>query len=139
MAEQKAEVTAAMEAPVHERLYEAAFLISQGVAADFAGVIEHINEIFRRASAEVIAMKKWDERRLAYEIDTNKRGVYLLAFSRCDPVHVVEFERLCNLSESILRVMVTSAEHLTDEEMTSQEGRQEMAMEANLRSEQAPA
>ena len=46
--------------------YEVMFLISQAEATDFAGVIEHIDNLFQRAGAEVVAMQKWDERRLAY-------------------------------------------------------------------------
>ena len=115
------------------RQYEAMFLVSPSVAAEMEGLLEEINAYFERISAEVVAFSKWDERRLAYEIDKNKRGVYLLAYFTADPVHIVELERLCNLSESILRVMVTSAEHLTREEMAVVENRAEMAMEANLR------
>ena len=118
------------------RQYEAMFLISPAVAAEMQNILDELNAYFERIEAEVIALNKWDERRLAYEIDKNKRGVYLLAFLRCDSVKIGELERLCNFSENILRVMITSAEHLTDEEMTSQEGRAEMAMESNLRSEE---
>lgn len=121
------------------RQYEAMILVSPAIAAEMENLLQELNGYFERISAEVIAINKWDERRLAYEIDKNKRGVYLLAFFGCDSVNVVEFERLCNLSENILRVMVTSADHLTEEEMKSQEKREEMAMESNLRSEESPA
>lgn len=60
--------------------YEVMFLISQAEANDFQGVIDHINNLFDRANAEVISMQKWDERRLAYEIDKQKRGVYILSY-----------------------------------------------------------
>lgn len=115
------------------RQYEAMFLISPAVAAEGDTMMEAINGFFERIEANVVAIGKWDERRLAYEIDKNKRGVYVLAYFTCDTVKVVELERLCNLSENIMRVMVTSAEHLTEEEMSSVEARQEMAMESNLR------
>ena len=115
------------------RQYEAMFLLSPAIAADMETILAEINGHFERIGAEVVAIKKWDERRLAYEIGKNKRGVYLLSYFRVDTSKVVELERLCQLSENILRVLVVSAEHLTQEEMESAEGRAEMEAEAALR------
>ena len=112
--------------------YEAMFLFSQSVATDFASVIEHVNEILRRAEAKVIAMKKWDERRLAYEIDKQKRGVFILVYFSAAPDRIAGIERDCNLSEKVLRVMVTRADHLTVEEMQAADAREELETEARL-------
>src|SRR5688572_27489180 len=119
------------------RQYEVMFLISQSAAADFNGLIEHINEIFARAHAEIIAMKKWDERRLAYEVAKQKRGVYILCYIRCDTRSVAHIERDCNLSERIMRTMIIEAEHLTVEEMKTADARDELRVEARLRAERA--
>lgn len=117
--------------------YEAMFLLSQAQAADFRGAIDHINELLAKAGATVIAMKKWDERRLAYEIRKQKRGVFILCYfsSRTDTVHILE--RDCNLSERILRTLIIRCDHLTEEEMRSADARQELEVEARLRAEQA--
>ncbi|MEM8757267.1 MAG: 30S ribosomal protein S6 [Planctomycetota bacterium] len=117
--------------------YEAMFLISQAQAAEFGATLEHINGLFERAGAEVVAMQKWDERRLAYEIDKQKRGVYILAYFRAETSTLAGFERDCNLSESILRVLVTKADHLTEEEIAANDGREELAVETKLRAEKA--
>ncbi len=113
--------------------YEALFLISQGVAAEFQGVIDHINEIFRRGHAEVVSMKKWDERRLAYEIDKQKRGVYILAYFTAPAASIDHIHRDVNLSEKIMRCMIIRADHLTVEEMQAADARQVMEDEARLR------
>ena len=115
--------------------YEAMFLIGQSVAADLAGVIQHINEVLARGHAEVIAMRKWDERRLAYEIRGQKRGLYILVYFRAAGPDVAHIERDCNLSEKILRTLILRADHLTMEEMTSADGRKELEVEARLRAE----
>lgn len=117
--------------------YEVMFLISQAVAADFGGAIEHINHLLERAQAETIAMSKWDERRLAYEIDKQRRGVYILAYIKAPAKSIDGLMRDCNLSEKILRVMILSAAHLTLEEMGAADGREELATEAKLRAERA--
>lgn len=117
--------------------YEAMFLISQSVAADLNSVVEHINGILARGGAEVIAMKKWDERRLAYEIDKQKRGVYILTYFNAPTDGVAKIERECNLSEQIMRMIVLRADHLSEDEMRAADAREELAVEAKLRAEKA--
>ncbi len=117
--------------------YEGMFLISQSEAVDLGGVVSHIEEILGRAHARVVAMKKWDERRLAYEIDKQKRGVYLLVYFIAPGASIAQIERDCNLSERLLRVLVTKADHLTEEEMLSADAREELKVEAKLRAERA--
>lgn len=117
--------------------YEVMFLISQAQATDFAGVIEHIDTLFERAGAEVISMQKWDERRLAYEIDKQKRGVYILAYVNAPAEKMQSFERDCNISERLMRTMFTRADHLTLEEMKAFDRRSDLAIEAKERAERA--
>lgn len=117
--------------------YEAMFLVSPSDAADLGGVVEHIKETINRGEGELISLKKWDERRLAYEIKKNKRGVYFLAYFSCDPANIDVVERACNLSERILRVMFTRADHLTLEEMQAADAQEELAAEAQLKRAEA--
>jgi small subunit ribosomal protein S6 len=118
-------------------VYEAMFLINQSEAADFNGAIAHIEEILHRGQAELVSMRKWDERRLAYEIDKQRRGVYILTYFRAPTKSIAHIERDCNLSERIMRVLILSAEHLTDEEIASQNDREGLKVEARLRAERA--
>jgi small subunit ribosomal protein S6 len=119
--------------------YEAMFMISQAVAADLSGAIEHINEILRRADAELIAMSKWDERRLAFEIDKQKRGVFILTYFSAPAPKVDHIIRDCNLSERIMRIMLLRADHLTEDEMKATDARDALMTEAKLRAERAAA
>lgn len=120
-----------------KRHYEGMFLISQQVAANFAEAVQHIRETMENAGATIIAMKKWDERRLAYEIDKQKRGVYILAYFEAPTSALIKIENTCNLSEQILRAMFLRADHLTLEEMQSADERQALADEARLRATRA--
>lgn len=120
-------------------VYEAMFLANQAAASSFGDLIAHINNLFERAGAEVVAMKKWDERRLAYEIDKQKRGVYILAYFTCPTDMVAHLERDVQISDQILRVLVTSAEHLTEEEIKVNDDRTGLDSEAKLRAEQGDA
>lgn len=118
-------------------VYEAMFLLSTAQAADFGGAITHINEILGRSQAEVIAMKKWDERRLAYEIDGNKRGVYILAYFKAPNELLGNLERDLRLSEKITRSLILRADHISAEEIQASDGRKELEVEAKLRAERA--
>jgi small subunit ribosomal protein S6 len=82
-------------------------------------------------------MRKWDERRLAYEIDKQKRGVFILTYFKAPTSSISGLERDCNLSETILRLLVTRADHLTEEEIAANDARQALDDEAKLRSEEA--
>ena len=115
--------------------YEAMFLLSQAVAADLGGAVDHVKEIMARGHAEIIAMKKWDDRRLAYEIKGQKRGVYILAYFTAPNDKLGHIERDCNLSEKILRTLITRADHLTMEEMQSADDRKGLEIEAKMRGE----
>ena len=120
--------------------YEAMFLLSQAVAADLSSAIEHIKELIARANGEIIALRKWDERRLAYEIAGQKRGYYVLAYFKAPGEQISHLERDCNLSEKILRTLILRCDHMTLDQMQAADGRKELETEAKLRAERpAPA
>ena len=122
-----------MPPPARTYTYEAMFLIGQAAAADLASSIEHIKEILGRGHAELIAMRKWDERRLAFEIKKQKRGLYILTYFTAPNTSITHIERDCNLSEKILRVMILRADHLTRDEMLATDAREALDTEAKLR------
>lgn len=115
--------------------YEGMFLLSQAVAADLGGAVEHVKEILARGHAQIIALRKWDERRLAYEIAGQKRGLYILVYFSAPNDQLAHVERDCNLSEKILRYMVLRCDHLTTDEMQAADGQRELETEIKLRAE----
>ena len=116
--------------------YEAMFLLGQAQAADFAAAIAHVRQLMEKHGATVFAMRKWDERRLAYEIKKQKRGIYLLSFFSAPAERMAEIERSCNLSEGIIRVLITRADHLTVDEMKAADDAKGLETEAKLRASQ---
>ncbi|MBK7404450.1 MAG: 30S ribosomal protein S6 [Phycisphaerales bacterium] len=118
-------------------LYESMFLISQAEAADLGSIVSHIEEILRRGHTEIVGIRKWDERRLAYEIDKQRRGFYLLCYFRAPAESLAHIERDCNLSERILRVMILRADHIGEAELAGVDDRTGLATEAKLRAARA--
>lgn len=115
--------------------YEGMFLFPQSAVSNLQGAVDHVREILARADAEVLSLFKWDERRLAFEIAGNKRGLYLLAYFKAPGGKLTDIERACNLSEQLLRSMITRADHLTREQMELKEREQALQDEIRLRRE----
>jgi small subunit ribosomal protein S6 len=100
------------------RLYEGLFLINQtAVGGSLSNALEAVNNMLARADASIRTLHKWDERKLAYTIDSQKRGVYLISLFDVDPVQIPNIERDCNLSDEVTRVLITKAEHYGDTEI----------------------
>jgi small subunit ribosomal protein S6 len=100
-------------------VYEAMFLLGSGFSADIDGAQKLVRGIVEAHAGEVLVIKKWDERKLAYEIEGQKRGVYIMVFFKAPGEAVAQIERDVNLSEQVLRVLVTKGDHLNTEEMAA--------------------
>ena len=106
-----------METVVSKKLYEAMFLVDSAQAADWDATIATLKDVLKRADAEIVSIRKWDDRRLAYEIGRKNRGMYILCYFRADGEKVQEIERAVQLSERIMRVLILSTEQMTAEDI----------------------
>ena len=104
-----------------DNTYEAMFLLGAGHASDLDNAIKLVRGIVERHEGKIIVLKKWDERKLAYEIRGEKRGLYLIAFFTAPPPAVAAIVRDVELSDQVLRVIVTKADHLNAQEMAAVE------------------
>ena len=99
-----------------KRLYEAMFLVDSAQAgSDWDGILAAINRVLERAEVDVVSIRKWADRKLAYEIGHKGRGTYILAFFNADPLKIASIEKDVNLSEQIARVLVLSTEGRPEE------------------------
>ena len=122
MAKKKAATTeAAAPAEKKQNQYEAMFLLPASAAAEADASVKLVQGIIERHGGKILVIKKWDERKLTYEIKKQKRGLYVIAYFTAPGDAIVPIERDVNLSEDVLRVLVTDAEHLNQEEMQSVE------------------
>jgi len=100
--------------------YESMFLYGPA-GADVEKAIAISRGIIEKHGGQISVIKKWDERKLAYEIGKNKRGTYVVAFFKATGPAVAAVERDVKLSEEVLRVMITRADHLNEQEMAAVE------------------
>ena len=109
-----------------KRIYEGMFLLDSGFASsNWDEAVGAINTVMERADAEVINLRKWDDRRLCYEIGPHKRGTYVLSYFRALPSAITGMERDVTLSETIIRVLVLRADHLDSDEQKAREQMEE--------------
>lgn len=98
------------------KLYEAMFVMDVQTAPDTGAMEGEIQRILGRAEAEILICRKWEDRRLAYEIDGRKRGSYWLVYFNAPTDKVVGIERDVQLSEKVLRVLVLRVEEVPQSE-----------------------
>jgi small subunit ribosomal protein S6 len=94
------------------------FLLEAG-QPNFEEAVAPIRTIFTRSGVEVLHMKKWDERRLTYEIRGRRRGLYVLSYFKADPLKITEIERDAKLDEHVLRSLILLAEDVSAETMAA--------------------
>lgn len=101
--------------------YEAMFVLPGAAGSNVEGAIELVKGVVERHQGKILVIKKWDERKLAYELGGQKRGLYIIAFFHAPGLAIVGIERDVSLSDQILRVLVTRAAHLNPQEMAAVE------------------
>jgi small subunit ribosomal protein S6 len=101
-----------------KRLYEGLFLVdSNEAASDWQGVVGAIEKVLSRAEAEVVSLRKWEERKLCYDVKKRGRGTYILVYFNVDTSKITSIERDVQLSEQILRVMILTTDRMTQEDI----------------------
>lgn len=86
------------------RNYEIMFLLDSGkYATDPNGVTDAVNVILDKIGAEVVSARPWMDAKLAYEIEGHRKGLHYLVYAKADSGNVQKLQRLCKLSDVVLR------------------------------------
>src|SRR3954470_20141372 len=101
--------------------YEGMFLFGSGAATEPQAAENTVRKFIEQHGGNILVLKKWDERKLAYEVNGNKRGTYFLALFTAPGGAGGQIERDVKLSEDVLRVMILKADHVTAEEIQNHE------------------
>ena len=109
--------------------YEGMFLFPQIASSDLKTAQEHVEYLIGRGEGEIISLAKWDERRLAYEIKGNRRGLYFLTYFKATGEGAIEIERQVNLSEQLLRAMILKADLVPADVIAAADAREQLAQE----------
>jgi small subunit ribosomal protein S6 len=96
-----------------KRPHEIAFIVRIESAGDEA-INDQITQvqgwIEANGNGQVTKIDRWGRRKLAYEIDRQREGYYVIMEASIDPKGLPEVERNLKLSSAILRYLVIRAD-----------------------------
>ena len=95
-----------------KRAYETLYIVRPDMEEDAVKqLVERFDEVLTSNGAEIIESKEWGKRRLAYEIEDYKDGLYqIVKLDADDSKAVDEFDRLAKISNDIIRHIVVRDE-----------------------------
>jgi len=80
------------------------FLLDSGrYAQDPSGTESAVREYLEKSEAEIVGIAPWQDGKLAYEIDGHKKGLHYLVYFKMDGSKVEPLNRMCKLSEVVIR------------------------------------
>ena len=86
--------------------YETTFILEPGL--DEARVneeVERVSQWIRDLGGELLEVQRWGKRRLSYEINKKRDGIYVLMLYQGPAPTVKEIERRLRLNEVVMRVL----------------------------------
>lgn len=88
-------------------VYEALFILDANrYGRDPSGVSGQIADLIKKHEGEVLVSRLWEERRLAYPINGQRKGVYWLSYFRLDPAQLSAITREWRISDNVVRSLV---------------------------------
>lgn len=89
------------------RAYEIMYIIRPNIEDEAKKtLVENFDRILTDHGAEIIESKEWGKRRLAYEINDYRDGIYHIIKTKSNPEAVEEFSRLARINDDIIRHIV---------------------------------
>ena len=87
-------------------LYEHVFIARQDISNTQADTLTKLfEEILTENGGEVVGSEYWGFRKLAYKINKNRKGHYILMKTKAPPAAVHEMERRMGLHDDVMRVL----------------------------------
>ena len=86
--------------------YETTFILEPGFdEGKINEEIERVSQWIKDLGGELLEVQRWGKKRLAYEIEKKRDGVYTLMLYQGPGPMVREIERRLRLNESVMRVL----------------------------------
>jgi small subunit ribosomal protein S6 len=69
-------------------------------------VTERISQVLSQRGGELGKVDKWGKRRLAYDLNRQPEGFYLIVECQADPESMKELDRVLSLADEVMRFKV---------------------------------
>ena len=80
------------------------FILDSGrFARDPEGIAAQVDKMVQDAGGEILVSRQWEERRLAYPINGQRKGLYWLMYFRLDSLKLAELNRQFSLFDANIR------------------------------------
>lgn len=96
-------------------IYETVFIARQDLSdAQVKEITDNCEKIITDAKGKILKTEKWGLRTLAYRINKNRKGHYVLIESDTPAEAILEIERVMRLDENVLRCMSIKLEEASE-------------------------
>lgn len=105
-------------------LYESMFLLDNAVVREGWNKAKAVvTDTLEKHGAKVTTIRRWDERKLAYQIRGKNRGTYALCYFEMGNEQIAAMRREFDLSERVLRYLILRADEVpaTEVELSTAE------------------
>jgi small subunit ribosomal protein S6 len=93
------------------RKYEAALILLSNLEEEVRNAeIEKVKNIITERQGTIEKVNEWGQRRLAYEINKKREGYYVFIDFTAGSDAVDEIDRICKISDNVVRHMITVEE-----------------------------
>jgi small subunit ribosomal protein S6 len=90
------------------KAYELLYIVTPTATEEVhAAVMKRIETAITEAGGSIDNVDDWGKRKLAYEIDHNAEGDYILVNFHADPTSIAELDRVLRINDNVLRHMVS--------------------------------
>lgn len=92
--------------------YEILYIIRPNIDEEAkTALVERFDNILSENGANIVESKDWEKRRLAYEIEGFREGLYhIINVTAEDAKAINEFDRLAKINDDMLRHMIVKKE-----------------------------
>ena len=92
-------------------IYESIFIINANLSdEETANVIKKMQDVVAKQSGEMTKFEDWGKKKLAYEINKQKRGHYAFFQFKAAPTAVAELERTYKMTDSVIKFLTIKLE-----------------------------
>ncbi len=96
-------------------LYESVIIGRQDLTpSQFDTIVEKFISVIESLKGEIKKKESWGLRNLAYKINKNRKGHYILLNIDSPPNAIIEYERLMRIDEDIIRFMTVKIKFIDE-------------------------
>jgi len=101
--------------------YETTFILEPGLDENRVNEeVDRVGQWIKDMGGEMIEIQRWGKRRLSYEINRKRDGIYTMLIYQGPGTMVKEIERRMKLNESVMRVLTVL--HVPPDPVVAEEG-----------------